>query len=89
MQKSLFDRALANREAHTVELTEYADLLSLLNGDLGFVLAGWCGSGECEAKVKEDTSATIRVIPDGPSPTGGCIVCGKDAVSRPVWARAY
>jgi prolyl-tRNA synthetase len=59
----------------------------------GFGYAGWCGSGECSERVKEETKATIRVIPDPEfrsdvRPTR-CLVCEVPAVDEAVWARAY
>ncbi len=90
IQKSLFDRALALREAATVEIDAYDAFRDRLNGELGFVRADWCGNAACEAKVKDETTATVRVIPaDGQAKTGACVVCGAAANSRPVWARAY
>jgi prolyl-tRNA synthetase len=62
----------------------------LLDDPGGFMLAGWCGSDECEAKVKAETKATIRFLPREPSPPGGpCIVCGQPAVDEAAWAQAY
>jgi prolyl-tRNA synthetase len=56
----------------------------------GWALAWWCGSAECEAKVKEDTKATTRNIPfEQPHETGECVVCGKPAAKRAYFARAY
>jgi prolyl-tRNA synthetase len=90
VQKSLFDRALAVREAATVDIDAYEPFRDRLNGELGFVRADWCGSAACEAKVKDETTATVRVIPaDGEAKTGACVVCGAPAKVRPVWARAY
>jgi prolyl-tRNA synthetase len=56
----------------------------------GFVLAGWCGSRECESKVKEETGATSRNIPFEPSETkSSCLVCGQAAKHTVAFARAY
>jgi prolyl-tRNA synthetase len=59
----------------------------------GFVYAGWCGSAECEARVKEETKATIRVIAGeefrSARAPAACLVCGGAAESEAVWARAY
>jgi prolyl-tRNA synthetase len=56
----------------------------------GWALAWWCGEGECEATVKDETKATTRNIPlDQPGGTGRCIHCGKPARERALWARAY
>ena len=90
MQQDLFDRALAFREEHTHDIEDHAALTGILNGELGFVKAAWCGSEACETRVKDETTATIRVIPEeATDDPGSCAVCGADAHLRPVWARAY
>jgi prolyl-tRNA synthetase len=90
MQQALFHRAKAFRDENTTELFDYAALEERLTGDLGFVVAWWCGGEACETKVKADTTATIRVIPyDRTAEVGSCIVCGENAASKAVWARAY
>jgi prolyl-tRNA synthetase len=54
------------------------------------VRAHWCGSVECEAKVKEDTKATIRCIPfDQQLEKGKCLICGKESAGRVIFAKAY
>ena len=56
----------------------------------GFAVAGWCGGRGCEARVKEDTKATIRLLPLDPTNVDGpCIVCGQPATEEATWARAY
>jgi len=56
----------------------------------GFAFAPWCGSAECEAKVKEDTKATTRCIPfEQPAEVGPCVVCGQPAEKQVLFARAY
>jgi prolyl-tRNA synthetase len=64
-----------------------------MEGQGGFVYAGWCGSAECEAAVKEETKATIRCLPDeefrsADTPTK-CLRCGKPSKHEALWARAY
>jgi prolyl-tRNA synthetase len=59
----------------------------------GFVYAGWNGDPAVEARVKEETKATIRVIPDeefrsAEAPTR-CMVTGEPAKHEVLWARAY
>ena len=56
-----------------------------MEGDGGFVYAGWCGGAECEPQIKEETKATIRCLPDeefrsAEAPTT-CLKCGS-AVNR-------
>jgi prolyl-tRNA synthetase len=88
VQAALFDRAVAFRAAHTREPATYEELCAAVAE--GFAWAWWCGSRDCEAKVKEDTTATIRCIPfDQPGGAGKCVVCGADAEKKAVFARAY
>jgi prolyl-tRNA synthetase len=85
---SLYDRALAFREEHTYDPQDYGHLKEIVNE--GWAFAWWCGSAQCEAKVKEDTKATIRCIPfDQPVEEGHCIVCGEQADEKVYFARAY
>ncbi|HEU5210223.1 MAG TPA: proline--tRNA ligase [Longimicrobiales bacterium] len=93
-QQALFQRALARREANTHRgVTDYSKFREIIEGDGGFVFAGWCGSAECETRVKEDTKATIRVLPDeefrSSEAPRTCLACGGDAQYEAVWARAY
>jgi len=88
VQAALFDRAVAFRAAHTREPATYEELCAAVAE--GFAWAWWCGSRDCEAKVKEETTATIRCIPfDEPGGAGKCVVCGADAQKKAVFARAY
>ena len=93
-QKALLARAIERREANSYRgVTEYAKLREIVEGPGGFVYAGWCGSAECEAKVKEETKATIRCIPfeefRSSEAPAKCLVCDSDAAHEVIWARAY
>jgi len=89
-QSGLYEQAKAFRDEHTFRPGDMAEMVKLLEDPGGFMLAGWCGSEECEAKVKAETKATIRFLPLEPTPPGGkCIVCGKEAVDEAAWAQAY
>ncbi len=92
IQKSLYDRALKFRTEHTYRVKDYADFTARVETG-GFLEAGWCGDAACEAKVKEETKATIRLLPldSQKKDTGGasCIVCGKKAKEIAIFARAY
>ncbi len=93
VQRDMFDRALAFRRERTRRLDNYADLLESLQGEDGnvFVEAHWCGDPACEARIKEETRATIRNIPfDMPEEQGACIVDGKPGIGkRVIFAKAY
>ncbi|MDQ4005834.1 MAG: proline--tRNA ligase [Actinomycetota bacterium] len=89
-QSGLYEQAKAFRDEHTFRPADMSEMARLLEDPGGFMLAPWCGSGECEAKVKAETKATIRYLPLEPTPPGGaCIVCGSEAVDEAAWAQAY
>jgi|YNPBryBLVA2012_1023415.scaffolds.fasta_scaffold04966_2 prolyl-tRNA synthetase len=84
----LYNAALAFREAHTRYPETYDALCEAVAE--GFAWAWWCGDPTCEAKVKDDTTATIRCIPLDQEPgRGPCVVCGREATERAVFGRAY
>ncbi len=93
VQRDMYARALTFRQERTQRLDDYAGLLAAFNGDEAntFVEAHWCGKPSCEARVKEDTKATIRNIPfDMPEEQGLCIVDGAPGIGRRVvFAKAY
>ena len=88
IQAALFERALAFREDNTWLPRDYRGLREAVRE--GWALAWWCGDPECEARVKEDTRATIRCIPfEQPGGTGKCVVCEGIATEKVYFARAY
>jgi prolyl-tRNA synthetase len=91
MQKDLYDRALAFRNDHTRSIDAYDAFRAYMADDLGFALAHWCGSANCESRVKEDTKATIRTVPtdEGAREAGRCVVCAAASDRRVIWAKAY
>jgi prolyl-tRNA synthetase len=94
MQADLFAAAKARRDAATYrgEIT-YDRFKEIMNGPGGFVYAGWNGDPAVEARVKEETKATIRCIPDiefrSPNAPKTCMVTGEPAKYEVVWAKAY
>jgi prolyl-tRNA synthetase len=93
-QRALRQAALDRREANTHrDVRDYAQLKELVERDAGFVFGGWCGSVECEQKVKDETKATIRCLPfeefRSQKVPANCLVCGGAAQHEAVWARAY
>ena len=96
IHQSMFDKALAFRRANTHEIKDYAEFKKAV--ETGFAFAYWCGNGECEEKIKEETRATMRCIPldqesvmghaksSGP---GNCVYCSKPAKDRAIFGRAY
>jgi prolyl-tRNA synthetase len=99
MQDGLLERAIAHRAEHSCELDNYDDFTALFTPENknqpeihgGFVHAHWCGGTECEDKINDDLSVTIRCIPFDyeTSGAGACICCGKPSKGRVVFAKSY
>ena len=92
IQQSIHDKALAFRKSHTQDAKNYEDLKRAV--ETGFAFSHWCGSADCEAKIKEETRATMRCIPldqdnEKSAHGGNCVNCGKPAAERAIFARAY
>ncbi len=90
MQKDMLERARKFQQDNTFEVDSYDEFKKIIAEDGGFVKSHWCGDPACEAKIKEDTKATIRNIPfDQKQEKGKCIVCGKESNGRVIFAKAY
>jgi prolyl-tRNA synthetase len=90
VQNGLFERARQFREEHTHRADTYDAFKQILEGRPGFVIAPWCGTAVCEARIKAETQATIRNIPmDGRAPSGMCVRCDNPAKFEAWFAKAY
>ena len=86
IQQQMYNAALENRESKTSSASDK----KLIDEKGGFVKAMWCGSEECELKIKEDTTATSRCIPfEQEHISDTCICCGKPADKMVYWGKAY
>ncbi len=89
MQANIFKKALDYRDAHIYECNDYEEFKQRIK-DGGFFLCHWDGTGETEARIKEDTQATIRCVPFEFEQTEGVdMVSGKPAKHRVIIARSY
>ena len=89
IQANLFEKARAYRDAHVYECDNYDEFKERVK-DGGFFLCHWDGTAETEAKIKEDTQATIRCVPFDYEQTEGVdMVSGKPAKCRVIIARSY
>lgn len=89
IQKNIYDKARKFRDAHIYECDNYEEFKERIK-DGGFFLCHWDGTPETEAKIKEDTQATIRCIPFAFEQTPGVdMVSGKPAAKRVIIARSY
>lgn len=90
IQNNLYQRALAFQQSHITPVDDYEMFKQLLDEKGGFLLAHWDGTPETEARIKEETKATIRCIPlNAPAEEGKCIRTGKPSRRRVLFARAY
>ncbi len=95
IQNNLFARALAYRNEKTKEVKTYDEFKAQV--EQGFAIAHWDGTAETEAKIKEETKATIRCIPTDEAfiqqynlrEEGKCIYSGKPSHMKVVFAKAY
>jgi prolyl-tRNA synthetase len=94
IQDDMLTVARDRREANSLRgPITYDRFREVMDGDGAFVYAGWCGSAACEAQIKDETKATIRVLPDeefrSAEAPGSCLKCGQPATTEALWAKAY
>lgn len=92
IQKSLFEEALKFQVENTHQVKNYEDFKETIDTQRGFIRGHWCGDEACEDRIKEETMATIRVIPldqDLQASEGQCVLCQKKAGVLAYFARAY
>lgn len=89
IQQNIFEKARTYRDEHVYECEDYEEFKQRVK-DGGFFLCHWDGTEETEAKIKEDTQATIRCVPFAYEQTPGIdMVSGKPAKCRVIIARSY
>ena len=84
----------AFHRANTHRVVGWDELVAVNAADGGFLVAGWCGSPDCERDVQATTGATLRVLPfagelANGEPLASCVRCGTPAAETAVFARAY
>lgn len=98
MQQHYYDKALQFRQENIIDIDDtkaFYKYFTPKNGDQpeihgGFANAHWCGSADCEEKIKNDLKVSIRCIPfEAKEEKGKCICCGKDSQRRVIFAKAY
>ena len=90
IQQNVYNRALSFRNENLTNADSMEEFVKLLDEKGGFISAHWDGTAESEAKIKEQTKATIRCIPlNNKQEEGRCIFSGKPSKERVLFARAY
>ncbi len=86
----ILDKARKSLESRIYPLDSWEAFVDTMANKPGFILAAWCGSEDCEAKVKEETTASSRCLAkqelDGHEV---CVVCGQKAKHMVYWGKAY
>ncbi len=92
VQQAMYARALQFREENTYRTDSYNEFKQIIAEKRGFVRVKWAEDSAAETAIKEETKATLRVIPFD-QPEGGvqgkCIYTGKPATCEAIFARAY
>ena len=90
IQSSMFERAHRALKEAIREARTYDELKRTIDNEGGFVRACWCSDTVCEGKIKDETGATIRVVPlKDEKLFAVCVGCGKPANKVVYFARAY
>jgi prolyl-tRNA synthetase len=90
IQENLFTKAKKFLEENIREVSDYNEFKEVIEKKRGLIKTYWCGSEDCEGKVKEETKASIRCIPfEKEEALGRCIYCGKESSTVVYFARAY
>jgi prolyl-tRNA synthetase len=87
IQENMLRQAAAFRHENTHQAESYDELKELIAEKQGFVVAPWDGTDETEQKIKEETKATIRLLPFERQ-DGEDLVSGRPGKTA-VFARAY
>jgi prolyl-tRNA synthetase len=90
IQDSLLLKARVNLQEKIIAVQSYDVFKQIVEDKGGFIKASWCGNPVCEAKIKEETGATIRVIPFKKEvPQTGCVYCSEKGKDMAYFARSY
>ena len=90
IQNNLYNRALERRNKQTYVAHNLEEMTNIMNEHPGFIKAMWCGSPECETKIKEIKGTKSRCIPfEQEHIDDKCVCCGKPAHEMVVWGIQY
>jgi prolyl-tRNA synthetase len=92
IQASLLEQARRFLKENTRVVSDYGEFKEVIEAQRGFIKCWWCGETSCEDRIKEETMATVRVIPLEKSDeenSGDCVCCRKKGREIVLFARAY
>ena len=89
IQNDLYNKAMTRRNKLTFTAKNLKEMENILNTQPGFIHADWCGSVDCELKIKEIKGCKSRCITDEKLITGKCVCCGSEAKHHVIWGIQY
>ena len=90
IQRDMLARSRKVLSENTHMVSTYEELKEALKEKGGIVRAQWCGSEECEAKLKAETGAKILNLPLDQHPLdSSCVSCGNPAKVIANFAKSY
>lgn len=90
IQKDMYNRAVERRDKLTFTAHNMKEMEEILNKQPGFIHASWCGSEECELKIKEIKGCKSRCILENEKLIDDkCVCCSKEAKYHVVWGIQY
>ena len=89
IQDNLLAKATAFRDSHIFEVSDY-DSFKQVVSEQGWAYAWWSDDRDNEARIKEETKATLRVYASDPNPGEGvCFYSGRKTNKKAYFARSY
>jgi len=89
IQQSLLHKARENQRKLTTTATDMKGFANTIETSGGFVKAFLSEGNDCEDKIKQETGATVRIVPLNESVKGKCVYCGAPNSREVVFARSY
>jgi prolyl-tRNA synthetase len=90
IQTNLFNKAKKFLEESITTVKTYDEFKEVLTSKGGFLRASWCSNQKCEEKIKNETGATIRIVPfKKEKPFSKCVHCGEEAKEVVYFAKSY
>lgn len=90
IQNDLYRKAQKYLKENTREAVDFSEFKKIMQTKRGFIKAFWCENLDCEAKIKEETKASTRLLLlEAKEEKGKCVYCGKPAKYRWLFAQAY
>lgn len=89
LNERMYKNAYEFLTSRIYDVSDWDMFVQIVDEKPGFIRAPWCGDPECEAKVKDNTKATSRLIEGDANASHRCVVCNRPALHTVIWGKAY